>query len=250
MSAWSWNPWHGCKKYSEGCLNCYVYRRDASVGRDASIVARTKDFDWPLRRRRDGSFVLPAGAHVYACMTSDFFLPEADAWRAEAWECIRARPDVSFHHHHQAHTAHGGVPAAGLGRGLCKRGDRPHLRKPAPRRRAHGGVSAPAHPQPLRHLRAAAGARWTSPHGWTRASAKWWPAANPARTPGKCATSGRFPCASSACAPAWASTSSRRARTLSRMAAATASSAPCRCRRRKKPASTFPGFHPRPWGYQ
>ena len=39
-----WNPWHGCKKYSEGCLNCYVYRRDASVGRDASIVARTTAF--------------------------------------------------------------------------------------------------------------------------------------------------------------------------------------------------------------
>ena len=91
-----WNPWHGCKKYSEGCLHCYVYRRDASVGRDASLVARTKDFDLPLRRRRDGSFAIPPGERVYACMTSDFFLPEADAWRAEAWECIRARPDVSF----------------------------------------------------------------------------------------------------------------------------------------------------------
>ena len=96
MKSLTWNPWHGCKKYSEGCLNCYVYRRDASVGRDASIVARTKDFDLPLRRRRDGGFAIPPGAHVYACMTSDFFLPEADAWRAEAWECIRARPDVSF----------------------------------------------------------------------------------------------------------------------------------------------------------
>ena len=96
MKSLTWNPWHGCKKYSEGCLNCYVYRRDASVGRDASIVARTKDFDLPLRRRRDGGFAVPPGAHVYACMTSDFFLPEADAWRAEAWECIRARPDVSF----------------------------------------------------------------------------------------------------------------------------------------------------------
>ena len=73
-----------------------VYRRDASVGRDAAQVFRTKDFNLPLRRRRDGSYALPAGRHVYACMTSDFFLPEADAWRAEAWHCIRARPDVSF----------------------------------------------------------------------------------------------------------------------------------------------------------
>ena len=75
MKSLTWNPWHGCRKYSEGCLNCYVYRRDASVGRDASIVARTKDFDLPLRRRRDGGFAIPPGAHVYACLTSDFFLP-------------------------------------------------------------------------------------------------------------------------------------------------------------------------------
>ena len=24
----SWNPWHGCTKYSEGCRYCYVYRQD------------------------------------------------------------------------------------------------------------------------------------------------------------------------------------------------------------------------------
>ena len=34
---------------------------------------------------------------MFACLTSDFFLEEADAWRAEAWEMIRARPDVFFH---------------------------------------------------------------------------------------------------------------------------------------------------------
>ena len=30
------------------------------------------------------------------CMTSDFFLEEADEWRDEAWEIIRQRPDVKF----------------------------------------------------------------------------------------------------------------------------------------------------------
>ena len=24
----TWNPWHGCTKYSEGCRHCYVYRRN------------------------------------------------------------------------------------------------------------------------------------------------------------------------------------------------------------------------------
>ena len=91
-----WNPWHGCTKYSEGCAHCYVYRRDASVGRDASTVYQTKNFDLPLRKKRDGSFVIPPGETVYACMTSDFFLPQADAFRQSAWQMIRARSDVQF----------------------------------------------------------------------------------------------------------------------------------------------------------
>ena len=91
-----WNPWHGCEKYSEGCAHCYVYRRDESVGRDASTVYKTKNFDLPLRRKRDGSFVLPPGETVYACMTSDFFLPAADGFRADAWQMIRARQDLRF----------------------------------------------------------------------------------------------------------------------------------------------------------
>ena len=91
-----WNPWHGCEKYSEGCAHCYVYRRDESVGRDASEVRRNHDFDLPARRKRDGSFVIPSGETVYACMTSDFFLERADAFRAEAWRMIRQREDLRF----------------------------------------------------------------------------------------------------------------------------------------------------------
>lgn len=30
------------------------------------------------------------------CMTSDFFLEEADPWREEAWEIISRRPDVKY----------------------------------------------------------------------------------------------------------------------------------------------------------
>ena len=41
----TWNPWHGCRKVSPGCLNCYVYRRDAEVGKDSSFIARTSSFD-------------------------------------------------------------------------------------------------------------------------------------------------------------------------------------------------------------
>ena len=34
----TWNPWHGCHKYSEGCQHCYVYRMDAHFGRDPAQV--------------------------------------------------------------------------------------------------------------------------------------------------------------------------------------------------------------------
>jgi protein gp37 len=92
----SWNPWHGCRKLSAGCANCYVYRIDAAHGRDASEIRRTKLFDLPARRARDGSWKLPPGQTIYCCFSSDFFLEEADEWRVEAWRMMRDRPDLDF----------------------------------------------------------------------------------------------------------------------------------------------------------
>lgn len=92
-----WNPWHGCHKISAGCLNCYVYRRDTAVGRDASVVQKTASFDLPVRRKRDGRFLYqPPDGLAYTCFTSDFFLEEADEWRLEAWRMIRERWDLNF----------------------------------------------------------------------------------------------------------------------------------------------------------
>lgn len=91
-----WNPWHGCTRLSEGCAHCYVYSIDASFSHDASVVTRTKEFDLPRRRKRDGSFVLESGQELFACLSSDFFLEKADEWRAEVWEMMRRRGDVRF----------------------------------------------------------------------------------------------------------------------------------------------------------
>lgn len=92
----AWNPWHGCHKLSDGCQNCYMYRRDLSVGKDPSVVSKTASFDLPVRRKRDGSYKLDGGREIFTCGTSDFFIEEADAWRADAWRFIRERPDISF----------------------------------------------------------------------------------------------------------------------------------------------------------
>lgn len=92
-----WNPWHGCHKVSPGCRNCYVYRRDAEFGKDSSIVTKTSTFDLPLKRDRRKAYKLqPEDGPVYTCMTSDFFIREADEWRPEIWKMIRTREDLHF----------------------------------------------------------------------------------------------------------------------------------------------------------
>ena len=91
-----WNPWHGCHRVSEGCRHCYMYFLDAQRGIDTSKVFRTKNFDMPLARRRDGSFKLAPGMELLVGLSSDFFVEDADPWRDEAWSVIRRRPDVVF----------------------------------------------------------------------------------------------------------------------------------------------------------
>lgn len=91
-----WNLWHGCKKISAGCQNCYVYRTDAKFDKDSSEVKKTKNFNLPVMKNRKGEYKIPSGEFVYTCFTSDFFLDTADEWRKEAWSFIKERQDLKF----------------------------------------------------------------------------------------------------------------------------------------------------------
>lgn len=91
-----WNPWHGCRKLSAGCLNCYVFRMDARHERDASLVKINRDFTLPVRRARGGGYKIPSGTQVATCFSSDFLLEDADAWRPEAFAMMRERSDLRF----------------------------------------------------------------------------------------------------------------------------------------------------------
>lgn len=91
-----WNLWHGCHKLSPGCQHCYVYRGDAKREVDSSLVTQTKNFDLPMRKKRNGEYKIPSGTLVYTCFTSDFFVKDADPWRTEAWGMIRLRSDLHF----------------------------------------------------------------------------------------------------------------------------------------------------------
>ena len=92
-----WNPWHGCHKYSEGCKYCYMYFLDSQREKNGSDIYKVKtNFNLPLKKNRNGEYKIPSGATIRVCMTSDFFLEEADKWRSEVWDMIRTRKDVTF----------------------------------------------------------------------------------------------------------------------------------------------------------
>lgn len=94
-----WNPWHGCHKYSEGCLNCYMYYLDKVRNRQDSnqVTKLMSNLYYPLKRDKNGEYKVKSGEQIRVCMTSDFFIEEADSWREEIWQIISMRQDVVFY---------------------------------------------------------------------------------------------------------------------------------------------------------
>lgn len=43
-----------------------------------------------------GEYHIKPGKIVATCFATDFFLPEADEWRKEAWAMIKERSDLDF----------------------------------------------------------------------------------------------------------------------------------------------------------
>lgn len=87
----TWNWARGCRKVSEGCKFCYMMR-DGSVHKyDFNTVTRTKPntFNSPLKYP-------PGPARVFVSSLTDWAIEEIDEYRAEAWEIIRQRRDLTF----------------------------------------------------------------------------------------------------------------------------------------------------------
>lgn len=92
----TWNPWRGCSKVSPGCAHCYMFRDQRRYGKDPEVVVRAADntFYAPIRAKKWRE--LPAGSMVFTCSWSDWFHADADAWRYDAWEVVRQRPDLTW----------------------------------------------------------------------------------------------------------------------------------------------------------
>ena len=74
-----------------------MYFLDKIRDRDGSVIHKVKtNFDYPLKKDRQKNYKIKSGELIRVCMTSDFFLEEADEWRPEAWSIMKKRPDVKF----------------------------------------------------------------------------------------------------------------------------------------------------------
>lgn len=90
-----WNPWRGCHRYSDGCKFCYIHKGDAKRGVETGKIVKTDAFDAPVVRKKNGEYKMKAGL-VYLGFSTDFLLPDADAWREACWDMIRQRQDCTF----------------------------------------------------------------------------------------------------------------------------------------------------------
>ena len=90
----TWNPFHGCKKVSDGCKYCYMYRDKERYGQEPTKVIRSSKsvFNKPLHIKEPSL--------IFTCSWSDFFIEEADGWRSECWQIIKNTP----HHTYQILT--------------------------------------------------------------------------------------------------------------------------------------------------
>lgn len=91
----NWEPWTGCYAASDGCAYCYFYGPHAKrYGQNE--ITKTDKFDWPIRKNAKGEYNIKGDKILATCFATDFFLPEADKWRAEAWAMIKERRDIDF----------------------------------------------------------------------------------------------------------------------------------------------------------
>lgn len=82
------NFWLGCQKVSQGCKHCYAERQMTRYGYNFREITRAKNFDAPLRWKEPRM--------IFVNSWSDFFIEEANPWRADAWDVIRRTPQHTY----------------------------------------------------------------------------------------------------------------------------------------------------------
>lgn len=86
----TWNIAVGCRKVDSDCKYCYMYRDSFNGKRyDPKAIRKTTSvFNLPLKIKKPSK--------IFTCSLTDFFLPEIDDFREEAWAIMRACPEHTF----------------------------------------------------------------------------------------------------------------------------------------------------------
>jgi protein gp37 len=86
----TWNIAVGCTKVDADCKFCYMYRDSMNDTRyDPKTVRKTKTvFNLPLKIKEP--------SRIFTSSLTDFFHPDIDAYRHEAWDIIRRCPQHTF----------------------------------------------------------------------------------------------------------------------------------------------------------
>lgn len=61
-----------------------------------NTIEKTEEFDKPLMKTTTGEHMIGNGKIVATCFAFDFFIPEADEWRHDAWAMNKERLDLDF----------------------------------------------------------------------------------------------------------------------------------------------------------
>jgi protein gp37 len=90
------NFWWGCNKVTRECKHCYIGAIMKRAGREPfDGPMRTKNWSKPFKW--DRAAAKSGERHrVFTCSMSDFFHEGADAWRAEAWEVVKACKNLDW----------------------------------------------------------------------------------------------------------------------------------------------------------
>lgn len=92
----NWDLWRGCKRISAGCKFCYTHMGDKKRGQVTSQIMKTKDFDKPILKNKEFSYIIPSSRQVNLCFRSDFLIEEADIWRMDCYKMMKERSDLTF----------------------------------------------------------------------------------------------------------------------------------------------------------
>lgn len=94
----TWNIARGCTKVDADCKHCYMFRQSLNATRyKPDQVVKTKTvFTMPLKYKGTKSSCWEGTPLIFTSSLTDFFHPDIDSYRNEAWAIIKACPHLTF----------------------------------------------------------------------------------------------------------------------------------------------------------